>query len=297
MGHPLGVTSYADPDAPSLDALVAMLTGVRFAVLTGAGISTDSGIPDYRSPGRPPRNPIQHRQFLTDAAWRRRYWARSVLGWERFRAARPNPTHHALARLERSGLVTGVVTQNVDRLHHAAGSRRVVELHGALAEVRCLDCAAFESRDALQLRLRARNPWLLDRGEELRPDGDVELDGAAIDRFEVADCTECGGVLMPNVVFFGGTVARSVVDEAMGHVESAAALLVLGSSLTVFSGFRFVRRAAELGKPVAIVNLGSTRGDPQATLKLDAPLGEVVPRLADALGTPPDRMPAARAYG
>jgi NAD-dependent deacetylase sirtuin 4 len=283
MGHLPEVLATDVLRSPSFESLVALLEGHRLAVLTGAGISTDSGIPDYRSPGRPPRNPIQHRQFVSDAAWRQRYWARSVVGWERFRHARPNAIHHALANLERCGLVTGVVTQNVDRLHHAAGSRRVVELHGALAEVRCLDCGAFESRDALQLRLRARNPWLLDGGEELRPDGDVELEGDAIERFEVASCTACGGVLMPNVVFFGGAVARSVVDEAMAHVESAGALLVLGSSLAVFSGWRFVRRASELGKPIAIVNLGATRGDPQATLKLEAPLGEVVPRLADVL--------------
>lgn len=283
--------------AATRDGLAALLAGRRLAVLTGAGISTDSGIPDYRSPGRPPRNPIQHRQFVSDAAWRRRYWARSVVGWERFRGARPNATHDALARLERAGLLTGIVTQNVDRLHHVAGSRRVVELHGALAEVRCLDCGAFEARDALQLRLRARNPWLLDAGEELRPDGDVDLAPEAVERFEVADCTACGGALMPNVVFFGGTVAREIVDEAMGHVESAGALLVLGSSLAVFSGWRFVRRAHELGKPIAIVNLGETRGDPQATLKLEVPVAEVVPWLADILDPPRSRVLDAAAMG
>lgn len=270
-------------DSSRLEELVSLLRGRRLAVLTGAGVSTDSGIPDYRSPGRPARTPIQHRQFVGDALFRQRYWARSVVGWERFRLARPNQVHRALARLEEAGRVCGLVTQNVDRLHHAAGSRRVVELHGALAEVRCLACGAFESRDALQLRLRARNTWLVDHGEELRPDGDVELDGEAVLRFEVAPCVGCGGILMPNVVFFGGTVARPVVDEAMAHVESASALLVLGTSLAVFSGWRFVRRAAELRKPIAIVNLGPTRGDPQATMKLEESLGEIVPRLVDEL--------------
>jgi len=274
----------AGDESGGLDQLERLLRGRRLAVLTGAGISTDSGIPDYRSPGRPPRNPIQHRQFVDSPSWRRRYWARSVVGWERFREALPNATHHALARLEGAGLVTGVVTQNVDRLHQAAGSRRVVELHGALAEVHCLDCGSFESRDALQLRLRARNPWLLDGGEELRPDGDVDLAPESVERFEVAACSACDGVLMPNVVFFGGTVPRSTVDEAMAHVEGAGALLVLGSSLAVFSGWRFVRRAAELNKPIAIVNLGPTRGDPQATLKLELPVGTVVPALAFRLG-------------
>ena len=271
----------ASPD--DLAALVAVLRGKRLAVLTGAGLSTDSGIPDYRSPGRPPRNPIQHRQFVTDAAWRQRYWARSTVGWERFREARPNVAHLALARMEAAGLVTGLVTQNVDRLHHAAGSRRVVELHGALAEVRCLDCESFESRDALQFRLRALNPDVDVEDAALRPDGDAELYSQQIADFRVAACVGCGGVLMPNVVFFGGNVARPIVEEAMGYVDLSGALLVLGSSLTVFSGYRFVLRAAERGIPVVIVNRGETRGDPHATLKLEAPLSDVLPRLADAL--------------
>lgn len=273
----------ASPD--DLRALVAALRGKRLAVLTGAGLSTDSGIPDYRSPGRPPRNPIQHRQFVSDAAWRQRYWARSAVGWERFREARPNVAHLALARMEAAGLVTGLVTQNVDRLHRAAGSRRVVELHGALAEVRCLTCESFESRDALQLRLRAMNPDVDVVHAALRPDGDAELSPEQMAAFHVAACIACGGVLMPNVVFFGGNVARPIVEEAMGYVDASGALLVLGSSLTVFSGYRFVRRAAERGIPVVIVNRGETRGDPQATLKVEAPLAEVVPMLADALGS------------
>ncbi len=263
--------------------LTELLSGKRFAVLTGAGVSTDSGIPDYRSPGRPKPNPIQHRQFVADAAWRQRYWARSLIGWERLRSALPNESHRALAKLEMAGQLTGLITQNVDRLHQLAGSRRIIELHGALAEVRCLNCEGFESREVLQLRLRALNPGFESDLAGGMPDGDAEVSPVRLEGFCVAPCVSCGGTLMPNVVFFGGTVAPSVVADAMACVDRAGALLVLGSSLTVFSGYRFVRRAVERGIPIAIVSLGPTRGDPEATLKLEAPLAEVVPRLAARL--------------
>jgi NAD-dependent SIR2 family protein deacetylase len=268
----------------AVSALADLLRDRRFVALTGAGCSTESGIPDYRGPGTRARarNPIQYRAFIHEPATRQRYWARSVLGWPRFSAARPNDGHRALATLEAARL-TGILTQNVDRLHHAAGSSRVIELHGALAEVVCLRCGRLEPRDQLQARLELLNPgWSADA--ELAPDGDAEL--TAVDGFRVADCLACGGVLKPRVVFFGENVPKPIVDEAFALLDGAEALLVVGSSLTVYSGFRFVRRAAERGLSVAIVNLGPTRGDPLADLLVDAPVGEVLPALVAALADP-----------
>ena len=267
------------------DELVRLLDGRRVCVLTGAGISTDSGIPDYRGPltRAKARNPIQHRAFVTDPATRARYWARSVLGWPRFRAFEPNATHHAFAALERAGRLTGLLTQNVDRLHTKAGSRDLIELHGALAEARCLDCGALEDRDALQQRLLVLNPMADRLAHTLAPDGDADLDPAAVAGFRVAGCVACGGVLKPDVVFFGDNVPKPRVEEAFARLDAADALLVAGSSLAVFSGYRFVLRAAARGIPVAIVNLGESRGDEHATLRIDAPVAEVLPRLAAAL--------------
>jgi NAD-dependent deacetylase sirtuin 4 len=275
--------SARSPDL--LAPLVTLLAGRRFTVLTGAGCSTESGIPDYRGEGTRARarTPIQHRAFLDDAATRQRYWARALVGWERFSRARPNPAHHALAALEHAGVVRGLITQNVDRLHHAAGSRRVVELHGALAEVRCLVCGTREDRGALQARLRALNPGFEPADVALAPDGDAELEGEWVRALRVAGCLACGGVLKPDVVFFGDNVARPVVDAAFALLEEGEALLVVGTSLAVFSGFRFVRRAAERGTPVAIVNLDETRGDPHATVRVSAAAGTVLPALATAL--------------
>lgn len=265
-----------------VEALTALLGGRRWVALTGAGCSTESGIPDYRGPGtrERARNPVQYRAFLDDPGARQRYWARSMLGWPRFSAARPNAGHAALAQLERGAGLAGIITQNVDGLHHAAGSRRVIELHGALADVRCLGCGAIEPRAELQERLALLNPgWEMDA--ELAPDGDVEW--GAVDGFRVADCIACHGVLKPRVVFFGENVPRETVDAAFALLEEGEALLVAGSSLTVYSGFRFVRRAAERGTPVAILNLGPTRGDPLARLKIDALAGRVLPALAAAI--------------
>jgi NAD-dependent SIR2 family protein deacetylase len=270
-----------------LAALVQLLRGRRVVVLTGAGCSTESGIPDYRGPDTPPRArpPMQHREFVDRADARQRYWARSTLGWARFSAARPNAAHTALAALEHAGAIAGVITQNVDSLHGAAGSRTVVELHGALARVRCLSCDALEARDALQDRLLAANPtWLArTRAVVLAPDGDSDLPDELVADFAIAACAACGGTLMPDVVFFGGSVPRATLDAAWQLFDQAEALLVVGSSLTVFSGFRFVRRAAERGVPVAILNRGPTRGDPYAAVRVAAGAGAALSELARTL--------------
>ncbi|HEX8821814.1 MAG TPA: NAD-dependent protein deacetylase [Archangium sp.] len=268
-----------------VEALVSLLRGRRVVVLTGAGCSTESGIPDYRGPGTRARarNPIQHREFLTRPEVRARYWARSLLGWPRFSAARPNAAHEALATLEREGHVLGLITQNVDRLHHAAGSQRVIELHGALARVRCLDCEAVESRAELQERLLALNPGFTEHSAELRPDGDSELSLEAVRAFQVAPCTRCGGTLKPDVVFFGDNVPPPTVEAAFSLLEQGDALLVVGSSLAIYSGFRFLQRAADRHLPVGLVNIGECRGAELVDVRVEARAGEVLPRLVEAL--------------
>jgi NAD-dependent deacetylase sirtuin 4 len=265
--------------------LATILADRRIAVLTGAGISTESGIPDYRGPvtRERARNPIRFAEYATSEAGRQRYWARAMIGWPRFVAARPNPAHLALANLEQRGNLIGVITQNVDRLHHAAGSNHVVELHGCLHRVRCLDCDAIVSRAAIQDRLVATNPELADTKAETAPDGDAELPAERTTTFVVPHCDQCGGILRPDVVFFGESVPAPVVDAAYALVDDAEALLVVGTSLAVFSGYRFVRRAHDRGIPIAIVNLGPTRGDPYATVSVDAAAGVVLPALAAAL--------------
>jgi NAD-dependent SIR2 family protein deacetylase len=264
-------------------ALVELMRGRRVCVLTGAGCSTESGIPDYRGPGtrERARQPIQLRAFLEDPAVRARYWARATLGWQHFSRAEPNAAHLALAALERSGVVNGLITQNVDRLHHAAGSRNVIELHGALAEVRCLGCGTLEDRAALQQRLLASNPDFAARTVDVAPDGDAEL--ATTNGFVVPSCLACGGVLKPDVVFFGDNVPRARVDAAFRLLHEAEVLLVVGSSLAVFSGYRFVLRAAERAMPIGLVNVGETRADVHAHVRVDARAGEVLPALVRAL--------------
>ncbi len=278
---------HAVPIEERIAPLVSLLRGRSIVALTGAGCSTESGIPDYRSPERPPRKrpPIQHREFLDHEQVRRRYWARSLLGWTQFSAAQPNDAHRALAALEETGQLAGLITQNVDSLHQRAGSRSVVELHGALARVRCLSCGTMCSRDAVQERLADENPgFLFDaRGVTLAPDGDSELPDELVKSFAPVSCSRCGGVLMPDVVFFGGTVAKPTLDAAWAAFDRAEVLLVVGSSLTVFSGYRFVYRAAERGIPVAILNRGPTRGDPHAEVRLEARAGWALPELARAL--------------
>ncbi len=270
-------------DMQEMDDLASLVRSGRVAILTGAGCSTDSGIPDYRGPGARPRSPIQHKDFVEKASTRRRYWARSTVGWPRMASARPNAAHAAIAALESRGRLTGLITQNVDRLHHKAGSRDVLELHGALADVRCLSCNERETRDHLQARMLELNPDFAATDVDIAPDGDAELPAALVDGFRVPECLVCGGVLKPDVVFFGGSVPRERVEAAFAVLDAASALLVVGSSLTVFSGFRFVLRAREKGIPVAIVNRGETRGDPHAALRVDGPVGDVLPALVRAV--------------
>jgi NAD-dependent SIR2 family protein deacetylase len=262
------------------DAALELLRSRRLVVLTGAGLSTDSGIPDYRGPGSPARKPMTYQEFVSGPEARQRYWARSHLGWGRMKGADPNAGHHALARL-RPGLL---ITQNVDGLHERAGSPRVVALHGRIADVVCLRCRATTQRRTLHERLTALNPGFATRHADAhtRPDGDVELDDTG--DFVVPDCDDCGGVLKPDVVFFGENVPPPRVQRCYDAVDSLAddsgALLVAGSSLTVMSGLRFVRRAAKAGTPVVIVNRGTTRGDELATYKLDVGCSEFLTALA-----------------
>lgn len=260
-------------------------------VLSGAGISTDSGIPDYRGPnGAQQRTaPITYREFVSDPTARRRYWARSQLGWRHVRRARPNPGHFAVARLEHHGWAPGLITQNVDGLHRAAGSQNVVELHGNLARTVCLGCGVRRSRRELGQRLDAANPDFAATPTRIAPDGDAELLADAERGFRVVACTTCGGVLKPDVVFFGESVPRDRVNRCFAMVDAARAVLVVGSSLTVMSGYRFIIRARGRGTPVAIVNRGPTRGDDDAVLRVDAGLADVLPRVLDHLGAPDRR--------
>ncbi|MBM7807337.1 NAD-dependent SIR2 family protein deacetylase [Geodermatophilus bullaregiensis] len=270
-----------------LDDLAGLVADGDVLVLSGAGLSTDSGIPDYRGATGSLRRhtPMTWQTFRRDPRGRHRYWARSYVGWPQMAAARPNAGHSAVARLQRAGLLGGVVTQNVDGLHQAAGARDVVELHGGLDRTVCLACGDVAGRAELHRRLRAANPGFGPHADEVNPDGDAELPDDVLDGFVMVDCTACGaGPLKPDVVFFGETVPRDRVDTCFDMLEHAGSLLVLGSSLTVMSGYRFVLRAAELGVPVALVNLGPTRGDARADVRVDAPLGTVLPELARRCG-------------
>jgi NAD-dependent SIR2 family protein deacetylase len=266
--------------------LVAVLAGRRVAVLTGAGMSTDSGIPDYRGPDSPPSNPMTIRQFTSDAAFRQRYWARNHVGWRHMESTVPNAGHRALAALEHAGVVTGVITQNVDLLHTKAGSRTVVNLHGTYAQVICLDCGHSITRAALAELLEAANPGFIERAEAVggiavAPDADAVVGDTA--SFRLVDCPDCGGMLKPDIVYFGENVPKERVAQAYSLIDAADALLVAGSSLTVYSGYRFVRHAAALGIPVAILNRGPTRGDAHAMVKVDSGCSEMLTLLADEL--------------
>ncbi|MGC4814314.1 NAD-dependent protein deacetylase [Micromonospora sp. DT228] len=267
----------------SFEAVRALVADGGVVVLSGAGLSTESGIPDYRGPSGVARRhtPMTYQAFTTDPLARRRYWARSHLGWRLIAGAAPNAGHRAVAGLQHAGLVETVITQNVDGLHGAAGSTSVIELHGRLDEVICLDCGNLTSREELDRRLREANPNFVARVAAVNPDGDVDLPDEQVAAFRTVDCAICGtGMLKPDVVFFGETVPPQRVARCFAAVERARSVLVLGSSLTVMSGRRFVIRAAKRGIPVAIVNQGPTRGDDHATVRVDAPLGAVLPRLA-----------------
>jgi NAD-dependent SIR2 family protein deacetylase len=267
-------------------ALADLVATGDVVVLSGAGISTESGIPDYRGPsGATLRRhaPMTYQAFTGDPVARRRYWARSHLGWQLMRTATPNDGHRAVAALEEQGLVIGTITQNVDGLHQVAGSREVVDLHGRLDRVVCLSCRATVSRADVRERLDAVNAEWRATVTAVNPDGDVDLPDAELDGFVVVDCETCGGLLKPDVVYFGESVPVDRVTASYGLVDRARLLLVLGTSLHVFSGRRFVVRASNAGIPVAIVNDGPTRGDDVAVLKLEQPLGATLTALLHAL--------------
>jgi NAD-dependent SIR2 family protein deacetylase len=250
----------------------------RLFVLTGAGCSTDSGIPDYRDANggwkRP--QPVTYQAFVGELATRQRYWARSLVGWRRFGRAQPNAAHHALARLEQQGKLTLLLTQNVDRLHQAAGSENVVDLHGRLDQVRCLACELRMPRMDFQAELVQLNPAWANLDAADAPDGDADLDGQYFSSFQVPSCPHCVGLLKPDVVFFGENVPRERVDVGMQALHDADAMLVIGSSLMVYSGYRFAHAAARAGKPIAAVNMGHTRADPLLSLKIEQSCGQAL---------------------
>jgi NAD-dependent SIR2 family protein deacetylase len=284
MAQPVvSVGAPLSPDSEALlDEAAALLRGRRIAVLTGAGLSTDSGIPDYRGAGAPVRSPMTFSQFLADPTYRKRYWAGSQLGWRRFDAAEPNAGHRALATLELDGGVNGVITQNVDGLHLRAGSQRVVDLHGSMDRVRCLSCGQLYARSDIAARLEELNPWLAEvTPEALGPDGDVQIDD--VDQFEVPACNACGGILKPDIVYFGEFIPREKFIEASALVQKADALIIAGSSLVVNSGIRLLDHATRRHIPVLIINRGVTKGDPRATLKVDSGASETLVGLRDRL--------------
>ncbi|GAA0415251.1 Sir2 family NAD-dependent protein deacetylase [Leifsonia naganoensis] len=277
------LTTELTPElARAIDETVALLSGRRFAVLTGAGVSTDSGIPDYRGEGAPKRTPMTFQQFLADDRYRKRYWAGSHLGYRRFAAARPNAGHRALAALEAAGAANGVITQNVDGLHKQAGSQRVVDLHGSMDRVVCLVCGQVFAREAITARIDAANPWIdTESAVEIAPDGDAIV--TDIDSFVVPDCTVCGGHLKPDVVFFGEFIPAEKYREASAMVRASDALLIAGSSLIVNSGIRLLEEARRRRLPIVIVNRGETKGDLRAAIKLDAGTTETLVELSRRL--------------
>ncbi len=307
----VGMTGFASQDPAPMEALEpaevaglqeahGVLACKRLAVLTGAGLSTDSGIPDYRGPGSAPRKPMTYQEFVRSAANRRRYWARNHIGWSHLRRANPNVGHAAVAAMEQRGLLSGLITQNVDRLHEDAGSVNVVDLHGRFDQVICLEQGHTFSRKLLAAILEELNPGFVQKAVEagvveMAPDADATVeDPELITSFVVAVCPVCGATLKPDFVYFGENVPKDRVQRAYGMVDDAGALLVAGSSLTVMSGLRFVRHAAKAGKPVVIINRGITRGDEFATLKLDLGVSGALSYLAGHL---PDLDQAERSIG
>jgi NAD-dependent SIR2 family protein deacetylase len=275
-------TTSTQPDRRPVDPGIALSDAFArggVVALTGAGMSTDSGIPDYRGPDSPPRNPMTIQQFMSSPEFRRHYWARNHVGWRHMDAAMPNAGHRMLADLEARGAVLGVITQNVDMLHTKAGSRTVIDLHGVYGRVRCLGCERLISRLELDERLTKANPGFAETvtpadGVEIAPDADAII--SSTEHFRMVDCEVCGGILKPDIVYFGDSVPKPRVRAAFDLVDSGSSLVVLGSSLTVMSGLRFVRHARKTGKPVFIVNRGRTRGDDLATLKIEAGCAEVL---------------------
>lgn len=285
MGDPVASTQVVDAsvDAALLDAAVDALAGRTITAVTGAGVSTDSGIPDYRGAGAPKRNPMTIEQFLSSPRSQRRYWAGSHLGYGAFTAARPNAGHIALAGLEDAGVVNGVVTQNVDGLHVRAGSRRVVPLHGTMDRVVCLRCRQVFARPDIAARIDAANPWLAKpESVAINPDGDAEV--TDVDSFVVPECTVCGGLLKPDVVFFGEFVPVDRFDEAKALIAAAEALVIAGSSLVVNTGIRLVEQARRRRLPIVVINRGATKADDRATLKIDGGTSEYLTALAARLG-------------
>ncbi|WP_065616098.1 NAD-dependent protein deacetylase [Pseudomonas moraviensis] len=274
------------PIREHLDTLVQAMAEDKFVVLTGAGISTPSGIPDYRdSDGvRRGRQPMMYQEFLSAPESRRRYWARAMLGWPRVRQARPNAAHQALATLQQRGRISDLITQNVDTLHDQAGSHDVIELHGSLHRVLCLDCGQRSPRDEIQRQMEAENPYLSGVDAVQAPDGDTLLDPAFEARFQVPQCPHCAGERMkPDVVFFGENVAQATAARAMAAAENAAGLLVVGSSLMAYSAFRLCRVIAERGKPLMAINLGKTRADELLDLKIGGSCEVLLPWIVEKL--------------
>jgi len=285
-------------DLGTFDDLVDLVSGGGVVVLSGAGLSTESGIPDYRGPDGTRRvEPMTYGEFAGSPEARRRYWARSYIGWQRFNAAEPNEGHRVVTDLQAAGYVGPIITQNVDGLHQASGATDVIELHGSLDRAVCLTCGEYTSRIGLHQRMTEANPGFMERfaeaartvgsqwGEQVRPDGDIVLADELVASFHAPRCLVCDhDTVKPDVVFFGESVPKPLVERCFGLVEAAGAVLVLGSSLAVMSGYRFVRRAHQRGVPVAIVTRSATRGDAEATIRLHAPLGETLPRLRSALG-------------
>lgn len=278
----------ADRESNAIAELRERLATGDVFVLTGAGVSTDSGIPDYRDDDGEwkARAPVQYRDFVGSEDTRRRYWARSMRGFPFMARAMPNAAHHALQAFEARGQLSLLVTQNVDGLHRRAGTRKLVDLHGRLDQVRCLICGALTERAALQSELEARNPAFIAASATVKPDGDAELADVDYEHFEVVPCAACGGMLKPHVVFFGENVPAERVVQSMAALEASRLLLIIGTSLMVFSGFRFARAAARFGVPIAIVNRGITRADELSTLKLRGNVGELLSRLASSARNP-----------
>lgn len=267
------------------DLLQYFETKSRILVITGAGISAESGIPTYRNDkGEWQRSrPIQYQEFVREEACRQRYWTRSAVGWQAVHRARPNQAHRALASIESVGKLSLLVTQNVDRLHQQAGHKRVIDLHGRIDRVVCLDCGQYESRDGVQLRLLTDNPFLNDLSAPIAPDGDADVAPEYVSRVRSPVCLECGGVVMPDVVFYGGSVPKQRVTNIENTLQKSDGLLAIGSSLSVYSSYRFCKAAQALGIPIAIINRGTTRADDLASLKIEEGCSDVLTGIAARL--------------